>query len=204
MNYNHPYFATRKITPSSTYGTTGVNPNDEDYFNIFAEDHNEIKPYEPKTVDITNPSWVEAKEPLPLSPVEFVEYTENDGCFVGACGRVMQSLRHKDNPVMGNVIHSMRVIPMDDNWKHVGIVKAQIVNTQNAGFRYVAKNEEGGLDDVGPVEDTCIIGNYKRPEALFVPLSNLRAVADAVHFLEGYMDVSEEEYRNNPGITGSF
>ena len=73
---------------------------------------------------------------------------------------------------------------------------AFLVNTINNGMRFVGISDDGGALDYGPVTVPCITGNSQRPEGLYVPLTDMKAVFDAQVFLHNYTKNIQEKYPN--------
>ena len=129
---------------------------------------------------------------------EFVQYKRVDGYYVDVDSRICRhNTVNNKGLIAADVLQSTEQTDADHlNFK---CAPAIIVNTENAGFRYVRKDPNGNvLYDIGPVTDACIVGNIDRPEGLYVPFGNARAMADAIIILdnrlakfEGIAGVSE-------------
>lgn len=171
--YNHPYF--KKNIPAIIPMTS--NPTDRKLPSV----------YHPELVDMHKPSWSDGGDRIAKIAKTFtsVRFDDFDGCFVGPDGDICNSVI--DDKVKDNVIHAVIITPNVSDDEEVELTNVQLINTQNAGFRYVT-NVDNRIMDLGPVKDTCIVGNYYRPEGMYVPLSNLKAVADAAVLLSTFIE----------------
>ena len=172
--YNHPYFKKQNIcngyqecipTHQSIYPTRPANG------------------YIPIVVDAKNPNWIEDESTMLdiVNKFKPVKITEEDGYIVDDYGFITS--RYGDiSSVYDGIIHAMVITPDDDG---AMLAHTQIMNTENGGFRHVT-NVNGNMADSGPVQNVCLVGNYDRPEGLYIPLCNLKAVADGVVLLESY------------------
>ena len=138
--------------------------------------------YIPMVVNTDRPTWIDDAETVAVIANKFkaIKMNEFDGYHVNDCG-VVVSERGDDYNHAG-IIHGMIVDLDGDNGS---LNRVQLVNTENAGFRYVT-NQNGNMTDMGPVHNVCIVGNYERPEGLYVPLYNLNAIDDAITILDAY------------------
>lgn len=192
----------------------------EEENNIFSSCHEKISipmdtpyiiPYDDPSQEITNQEIAAANEmisktpsvahPVAIMPNEdhmfklertfgFTQFPE-DGYYVD--GVKITNYDGKHIPC-GGVIAAIALQKDDPDAKNPKAITAHtnIVNTENAGMRYVRINSDGTCCDLGPVIDTCFIGNSTRPEGLYVPLANIEAVDDATRILTGH-------YKNTEG-----
>lgn len=113
---------------------------------------------------------------------EFRYYNPANGYKVDVDSRItVGQSKYARGMLMANAMQSAEEI---DGIPQFNMAPVIIVNTENAGLRYVRKDPDSDLMyDIGPVNDACIIGNYTRPEGIYVPFSNARAMADAAIML---------------------
>lgn len=188
----------------------------EEEGNIFSSTHERISaprmdiipyniPYDDPSQELTDQEIAEVNEmiakgpsvvhPAAIMPDEdhmfklersfgFMQFPE-DGYYVD--GVNITNYDGKRTPC-GGVITAIALQKDDPDVKNPKAVTAHtnIINTENAGMRYVRINSDGTCCDLGPVIDTCFIGNGTRPEGLYVPLANIEAVDDATRILTGH------------------
>ena len=101
--------------------------------------------------------------------------------------------------IYDGIIHAMVITP--DKNGDVNMADVQIINTENAGFRYVTGKNEN-MVDAGPVQNVCVVGNRERPEGIYIPTSNLKAVADGIVLMNRFLNNNVAEVgcipTNNP------
>ena len=187
--FKHPYFTNR--TPINHYE---ANPPIESENSISTPYSDEVMHYTPKVVDgmLTNPVWNE---------------TSPNHC------EVISGLFNKMHPIDGYRVDKDCKIVSDPSSIYNGYISAMgvvigadgnktypthIVNTEDAGLRMVSF-DAGGYDplDIGPVEDVMIIGNHARPEGIYVPLCNMKAIADAAVVIDKELKKYEQSLNDN-------
>lgn len=144
---------------------------------------------------------------------EFNPYNTVDGYTVDVDSRICKQMGAAPN--VGGMIAATIMQPETSNILNdlkFNCAPVIIVNTENAGLRYVRKDPNSSMMyDIGPVTDMCIVGNKERPEGVYVPFNNARAMADAIAVLdnelasfEGIATVTEviaNEFKRLPSST---
>ena len=172
----HPYFKHPYFTNGMTVNGHGASPINCE--NAIAVPCNNMEShYSPAVVDsmLKEPVWTNTSpERCEIVAGFFNRMNAMDGYRVGEnCNKIVTNHASMYN----GYISAMGVV-IGDNGNTA--YPTYIVNTENAGLRMVSF-DENGYDpmDIGPVEDMMIIGNDARPEGIYVPLCNMKAVADA-------------------------
>lgn len=198
---NHPYFK----HPYFTNRTPFINCNETD---TATENENAItvpctksvaNNYVPVVVDdmLRNPVWNDA-DPNHCEIIAgfFNRMSSADGYRVGKDSKIVSG-----PSAIYNGYISAKGLVLGDNGNIM--YPTYIVNTEDAGLRMVSF-DKNGYDplDMGPVEDMMLVGNDARPEGLYVPLCNMKAVADAAvvigRELERYeQGIINEELQSN-------
>lgn len=144
-----------------------------------------VKPVTPvEVLNLSDPKWIESPsliEELKKSYGSAV-YEPCDGYYTEGGGRV----RSSDTSLAAGVISAIAVNYDTENEK-VNTAPAHIVNTENGGFRYVHCTQDGKMYDIGPVINTCFVGNLERPEGIYIPLANTKAIADGLDMIQNVM-----------------
>lgn len=180
MNRNHPYF--KSMAPAPVAKPTVV-------------------PYQPGYVPIMacveNPMWMDKRQEIQCLDAIFAKnntYDPNTGYEIDGAGFIHNPYVCDD--VYGGVI-AAHVFDLDEN-NGVRWAPVNIVNTEDAGLRYAYTNKHGCVKDVGPVESACIIGNYARPEGLYIPTCNTKAMADGMEMLKEMIQIATKDDRDLP------
>lgn len=148
--------------------------------------------YTPHTLDMHDRSWrnnVDYLKDLAVlaEAVEPDAIHADSGYCIGRGGKI--ELVSDNGTQLPGVICGMAVASAFDG-KEAGFIDlpVAIINTEDAGFRYVNPNQNGSYTDIGPVDHACIVGNVNRAEGLYVPLNNLKAMADGKAMLTNMID----------------
>lgn len=141
--------------------------------------------YIPKVVDHRNPVWIEDESAMlkVVNSFRAVELCDNDGYTVDNHGFIVNYDGVAN--IYDGIIHAMVIAP--DKNGDVNMADVQIINTENAGFRYVTGKNEN-MVDAGPVQNVCVVGNRERPEGIYIPTSNLKAVADGIVLMNRFLN----------------
>lgn len=169
MNRNHPYYGNRANLPTAPF-----------------EDQMAAN-YTPRVIS-TTPMWKEFKDRMitdknDLFSTNFV--SPYNGYYVDNEFGIIRNISD-DNKSHGGIL-AATIMDVDSN-AVVHTAPATIVNTEDAGLRYVQCSKDGSMMDIGPVESACLIGNHDRPEGIYVPIYNTKAVADSVVILQEYLE----------------
>lgn len=133
----------------------------------------------------TRPVWIEDESVLDILETSFnvTEYSPKMGHFVTGNGGIINA-RSGSAP---GVISAM-ALDYDANNDKMRAAPAYIVNTENFGLCYTGITKDGVMVDLGPVINTCIVGNVVKPEGIYIPLGNTKAMADGLHIIQREMD----------------
>ena len=174
--YNHPYFK-EIIRANETLSSHDV---PQPACPIVPNSH-----YIPKVVDHRNPVWIEDESAMleVINSFRAVKLCDNDGYTVDNHGFIVNY--DGEANIYDGIIHAMVIAP--DKNGDVNMADVQIINTENAGFRYVTGKNEN-MVDAGPVQNVCVVGNRERPEGIYIPTSNLKAVADGIVLMNRFLN----------------
>lgn len=172
MNRNHPYYQNQAIMP-----TLPVAPFEDQM----------IAGYTPRVIS-TVPMWKEFKDRMikdknDLFATNFV--SPYNGYYVDDEFGTIRNISD-DNKSHGGIL-AATIMDVDPD-AIVHTAPATIINTEDAGLRYVQCSKDGSMMDMGPVESVCLVGNHNRPEGIYVPIYNTKAVADSIVILQEYFD----------------
>ena len=168
------------------------------------------KPYTPIILDPSKPRWIKNNSVIEKLDKMFMHhgYDMNNGYRIDTYGEVVDQ-----NFSNAGVISAAAIAYDEDNGAFDSSF-AHIVNTEDAGLRYVHCCESGKMLDLGPVEHTCFLGNCERAEGIYIPLSNTKAMIDGVQILEEIINDVLDDKKNdhsrhiktdeNPSIEGNF
>lgn len=149
--------------------------------------------YLPRLADPQHPRWFNNQEFVRgLGEVtRMTGYNSKvDGYHIDDGGYIYQP--GTGNEGNGGVIAAMAVASEQDGSNDLIVERTHIVNTEDGGLRHVYITKNGSVMDIGPVENTCLIGNIARPEGIYVPLCNTRAMADGAVILENMIKQATE------------
>lgn len=194
--FDHPYFTSIRNDdhPNDAIPTFEQDPNKPAFITKFPaiKDHSISGKYVPTVVDpmLSNPIWMQG-DPYLCEAIagRFNHMIPSAGYTVDIDGRIC--CNNFDAANVNGFICAQAIQLHDD-----GIIgyPTYVVNTADAGLRMVVLNEEGKCPmDNGPVEDMMIFGNEKRPEGIYVPFCNAKAMADAVFLITS--DLSNYEHQ---------
>lgn len=190
---NHPYFFNQRPNTSTqavTYPSAVANPAAVD---------NTYPGYEPRMVNLQAPRWFNNQNFVRNigSITKHTGYVSaNDGYRIDGDGYIYQPSTDKD--ANGGVIAAMAIATEIENPHNMITGRTHIINTEDAGFRHIHINNDGSVMDIGPVESACIFGNIDRPEGIYVPLCNTRAMVDAAVLLDAVIKQSIENDSDIP------
>ena len=197
MNRNHPYFAKQIPAPI---------PKQEDFDELPFEVPSATEPYpapvyNPEIAPLHRPMWMNNEYGIPVLGSLFQNhcYDKNKGYHIDNEGLIYDPTTSKD--ARTGIISAMAVgidskNPNGNN--NVICANTHIINTEDAGLRYVHYNSAGEVVDVGPVEHVCIIGNTNRPEGIYIPMCNTKAMADGSMFLEEMIAIATKNDEDLP------
>ena len=147
--------------------------------------------YHPTVLDLKHPQWLPTYDTVDkLGLVSKVDnyHKSTDGYAIDRDGLIFDPI--KLDEAHGGIITALACGRDDDG--ETNSTYTNIVNTEDAGLRYAHCREDGTVLDMGPVQNMCFVGNRNRAEGMYVPLSNTRAVADALCALENFLDAATE------------
>lgn len=198
MNRNHPYFKNNPmLTSSPSTHTPDVIANKDNVPAILTTPTTPLPMYQPRMVDPKNPKW--NNDDTILNKLNFAfednSYSSDFGYKIDGIGQVYDE--YENLHAGPGVITALSIVSDGNN---VDAVPAHIVNTEDAGLRYVRFCNDGTVADLGPVEQTCLIGNVERAEGLYVPMCNTKSMADAAHLLGVMIKESTMNNRDLPSI----
>lgn len=151
------------------------------------QDHKLPGVYTPNVVDhdMKHPAWIESDPDLCYVKGQLFNFKRpEDGYRID----VDSCIIHPANSIFNGMIAAQVVQHNPDGFTGY---PTYITMTEDAGLREVHFNKNGIPVDDGPVQDVCFIGNDNRPEGLYVPMSNGKAMADAVLILKHRMEYYE-------------
>lgn len=152
-------------------------------------DHSIAGRYTPSVVDhmLSNPTWIEADPYLSEAIARNFNFMNKlDGYHIDIDSRIVHDPAAVFNGYMcAQAFQLGQEAPIT--------YPTYIVNTKDAGLRMVTFAPDGFPMDNGPVEDVMIVGNETRPEGIYVPFCNAKAMADAAFLLGKEL----EHYENN-------
>lgn len=185
---NHPYYNTdaaiahHQPTPAPTPVPFSNNPF-----------------YQPRIADPINSRWME-NEKRTIFLAEMYKrdtYNRGMGYAIDDVGYIY-SPETGDEAMCGVISAQVIASQTDKDCKTCMVAPTNIVNTEDCGLRYVQVSETGHVLDLGPVEHTCVIGNINRPEGIYVPTCNTKAMADGITLLNELYRISTEDDRDLP------
>lgn len=191
MKRNHPYVVATPMAPNpENFGTlnfpvpTATTVTPEPIYPV----------YQPRVAaPIGHSMWNENTSFInTLSKMFNVScYNPSSGYRIDSAGLVYNPATSEEaaTGVISAVAAGIDTTKSDDRLITTG---THIINTEDYGLRYVCPTKEGRMLDLGPVEHTCIIGNNNRPEGVYVPLCNTKAMADGITILKDFFDVATE------------
>lgn len=186
MNRNHPYFKSMTPVPAPAPNpvatpTVAYQPG-----------------YVPVMACVANPMWMDKRQEIKCLDTIFEKnntYDPDTGYMIDGAGFIHNPYVVDD--VYGGVI-AAHAFDLDIENDKVRWAPVNIVNTEDAGLRYAYTNKNGCIKDVGPVESACIIGNYARPEGLYIPTCNTKAMADGMEILKEMIAIATKDDRDLP------
>lgn len=187
MNRNHPYFKSMAPTllPPVPKQVTTPAPAP-------------ITPaYVPMMACVSHPMWMPKEQEIQCLDTIFEKnntYGPHRGYEIDGAGFIYTPYTGDD--AYGGVI-AAHAFDLGENGE-VRWAPVNIVNTEDAGLRYAFTNKNGCVKDVGPVESACIVGNYDRPEGLYVPMCNTKAMADGMEMLKEMIQIATKDDRDLP------
>ena len=142
--------------------------------------------YRPRVVDMHNPRWIENANKISFLEEMFKRdfYNSKNSYNTNNEGTIEASCHSQSN----GVLRAAPFVIDTENGDRMDYAFANIINTENAGLRYVHFTESGNKLDMGPVDHPCFIGNEQRAEGLYIPLSNTKAIADGILILDELFD----------------
>lgn len=175
MNHKHPAEIMRRahnLKPNANVKVIDLTPVTR-HLNENALQHR----YVPEVVHPNRPTWIDNSESIPMLKQLFERqcYDKSEGFTVNDSQYVTPNGENAG-------IIAAAAMYSDENGK-IDYSFANIVNTENAGLRYVHCCESGKLIDLGPVDHACFIGNNERPEGLYIPMHNMKAMYDGADLL---------------------
>lgn len=143
-----------------------------------------------KEHEVDDTSYLETVSSLWNGAPRHQGYFVNKGCMIETV----------EAPIHPGIISAMPFITIENanggyNFKRG---TANVINTENGGFRYVDIDPEdeyyNAMHDFGHVEHACIFGNVDNPDGVYVPLNSRDAMIDGIRFLDAtirYIDHNE-------------
>ena len=187
-----------------------MNKRNHPYFNPIVEEKkpinqqnvvacNNVQPveYEPRMAQPWSPKWIDNQNYVKAlgEAMKHSAYLPEHGYCIDNKGYIWDPT--SENEARAGVIAGIAIASDVNDPNMVITGRTHIINTEDCGLRHVHMNEHGFAVDLGPVENTCIIGNIDRPEGVYVPMCNTRAIADGIVFLNKVM---EESIENNADL----
>ena len=192
---NHPYFFNKQpaqITSIQAHPNTVVDPMVEMTY----------PGYIPRMVNLDNPRWFNNQDFVK----DLGELTrrssykpDTQGYCIDGDGYIYQpSTDHDGN---GGIIAAMAFVSEKENSSNLIVERTHLINTEDGGLRHIHVCNDGAVMDIGPVETACLVGNINRPEGIYVPLCNTRAMMDGVVLLDKMIELSIENDADLPPVT---
>lgn len=178
---NHPYFLNQQPT---------INKPVQVHPNMIVDTY---PGYNPRLAEPETPRWFNNQEfvmNIGALTRETGYNSAKDGYRIGEDGYIYQP--STDNDANGGVIAAMAIASEKEYPHDIIIGRTHIINTEDAGLRHVHINKDGSVMDIGPVESACIVGNIDRPEGIYIPMCNTRAMVDGAVLLDNLIHTSME------------
>lgn len=191
---NHPYY--NQITPTSPNQSVAVHKqNDVPFAPAPFEPF-----YNPRIANPAQPRWMANENKTFFFAEMFARdaYHRGLGYNIDGYGYIYHP--ETGNEACGGIISAEVVGSYSDESKNdkIQIAPTHIVNTEDYGLRYAQYTERGEVLDLGPVEHACILGNIDRPEGVFVPTCNTKAMADGMHLLNEMFKIATKDDQDLP------
>lgn len=170
---NHPVPVTTSITPTP------------------------IKHYQPKVAPVSHPMWNENTYFINTLEKMFRVngYDPINGYSIDSDGLIYAPTTGEE--ATAGVISAMAIgVDTTKNDDRLTTGSTHIINTEDYGLRYVCPTKDGRMLDLGPVEHACIVGNNTRPEGIYVPICNTKAMADGITMLKEFFNKATEDDRD--------
>lgn len=192
----HPYF-----TPNPDHNPI-INPMhqsiSQEYSNI--PESTSEPAYIPKMACVSKPMWMQN-----AYRTEFLNSMFSHDCYSRDRGNYIDSTGHvcdDAGDARSGIIRGMAISIDTDNHNTLKVGSVNIINTEDAGLRYVHCSKYGTTIDIGPVEHVCVVGNDERPEGIYVPICNTKAMADSIILIDKFLkdatvddsDLLDEDY----------
>lgn len=197
MNRNHPYAV--KVVPVQ------YNPENFGSLNLPTPTATTTAPkpinhiYHPRMAPLAHPMWNENTSFIRTlnKMFEVSCYNPCNGYHVDSSGLIYDPATSEE--ASAGVISAV-AIGVDTTKDSDRMITSctHVVNTEDYGLRYVCHTKDGKMLDLGPVEHACIIGNNDRPEGVYVPMCNTKAMADGITMLKEFFKVATEDNKDLP------
>lgn len=156
--------------------------------------------YHPRVANVAQPRWMANENKTFFLSEMFVRDTYNRGMGYNIDDYGCIYHPNTGDDACGGIISAEAIGSYQDEAGNdkVRVGPTHIVNTEDYGLRYVQYTERGEVLDLGPVEHTCILGNIDRPEGIYIPTCNTKAMADGIHLLNEMFKIATENNDDLP------
>ena len=192
MKRNHPY--TVNIVPIQ------YNPENFGSLNFHVPTATTITPepinhiYHPRmAAPLAHPMWNENTSFIRTlnAAFEISHYNPCNGYRVDSSGLIYNPITSEE--ASAGVISAMAIgVDTTKDSDRMTTSGTHIINTEDYGMRYVLPSKDGKMLDLGPVEHACVVGNNDRPEGIYVPMCNTKAIADGITILKEFFNIATE------------
>lgn len=181
---NHPYFHSVAEANSVTTSTGGP------YIPVKSEAQHPMEPYPytPRMAQLLSPRWIDNQNYVEYlsEMIHQTGYKKDTGYHIDDHGYLYSPATGDE--ACGGLIAGMAVVSDKETSSELITGRTHIMNTEDCGLRHVHMTKNGMAMDLGPVETTCFIGNINRPEGIYVPMCNTRAMADGITILTNLLE----------------
>ena len=191
---NHPYYAMHNAAPvEETQNIVPAYPS-----NVEATPY--VK-YKPRSTTPWSPRWINNQDFVD----NLANFKSNEFYNPNTYGYHVDGIGYLHNDAdptceaRGGAIAAVAIASDVEDPNNIIASKTILMNTEDYGLRHVIFTDNF-VKDFGPVESTCIIGNIDRPEGVYVPMCNTRAMADGIILLEQLLSGATKDDADMPPV----